>query len=203
MKSSHIEFEQLVELSENRLTTERRASMLAHASDCGLCAKELARVHQVIGLMRADTMEDAPRDVVANAINVFRSQTTTTAAKPTLVRRVLAALAFDSAQTAPAYGLRSGAAGATRQLLYSAGDTDLDVRITSSGDATSWIISGQVLGEVACDGNIRLQGASETVQAEISELCEFTLPAVPPGSYTLRLYLTDMEIECPGLELIN
>ncbi len=197
MNLPHIQFEQLVDLAENRLSAEGRAETLAHIIDCKSCAAQLAHADQIINVMRSDAMEDVPRDVVANAVNLFRSQAVP--ANPSIARRILAALNFDSAQATPAFGVRSGAVEATRQLLYSAGDTDLDVRITLSGEA--WIVSGQVLGECASGGRIELQGASETAQTALNELCEFTLPAVPPGSYTLRLRLPNMEIEVPDLDL--
>lgn len=199
MRSPHIKFEQLVDLAEKRLPAKQRGDALAHVSDCRRCAAQLAQLDKAISLMHTDALEDAPRDVLASAVNIFR--TSVAPAKPSVARRVLAALTFDSAHTAPAYGLRSAAIGATRQLLYNASEIDMDVRITSSDDA--WIVSGQVLGEYAGGGNIDLQGARGTAHAALNELCEFTLPAVSSGSYTLRLHLTDIEIEIPGLELMN
>ncbi len=203
MKSSHIKFEQLVDLSENRVPAERRAGMLAHAHDCDFCAKELARVHQVINLMRADTTTDAPRDVLAHAVNLFRPQTANAAAKPSLVQRVLAALTFDSAKAAPAYGLRSGAiTAATRQLLYTAGENDLDLRLAQSG-ATSWIVSGQVLGECATGGQVELRDASDKVAAgaSLNDTCEFVLPTIAAGNYSLRVRFAETEIEVTEIEL--
>jgi hypothetical protein len=32
-------------------------------------------------------------------------------------------------------------------------------------------------------------------------LCEFTLPAIPPGTYSLTVRMQDVEIEIPKLEL--
>jgi hypothetical protein len=199
MKSPHIEFEQLVDLAEKRLPAKRRGDALAHVSDCSRCTAQLAQIDKAISLMRTDALGDVPRDVLANAFNIFCASVAP--AKLSVARRVLAALTFDSAHTAPAYGLRSAAIGATRQLLYNASEIDMDVRITSSDDA--WIVSGQVLGECAGGGKVDLQGAGGTAHAALNELCEFTLPAVSSGSYTLRLHLTDIEIEIPGLELMN
>jgi hypothetical protein len=84
-------------------------------------------------------------------------------------------------------------------MLYSAGDNDVDLRVQPAGE--SWVVSGQVLGECA-GGSVRLEGgAAEVAAAELNELCEFTLPAVPSGTYKLRLRLNDVEVEIPELQL--
>jgi hypothetical protein len=114
---------------------------------------------------------------------MFRSRAAE--AEPSLLRRVVAALSFDSMQPGLAYGVRSGQAAA-RQMLYSAGDNDLDLRVQPVGDA--WVVSGQVLG--ACTGGrVELKGTDAEVSAVLNELCEFTLPGVAAGDYTLRLLL--------------
>lgn len=192
----HLPFEKLADMAENRLLTSERAAAEAHVSGCSRCSAQLARVEQTITLMRTDKAEDAPRHAVASALNLFRTRTAV-ASEPSLVQRVLAALSFDSTQLTPAYGVRSGQATA-RQLLYSAGENDIDLRVQSSGEA--WVVSGQVLGECA-GGNIRLEGTAAQVEAGLNELCEFTLPAVPAGSYTLRLRLNEVEVEVPELRL--
>jgi anti-sigma factor RsiW len=127
----HLPFEKIADLAEGRLLSAERESAEAHLSGCSRCSAQFAHLGQTISLMRADKAEDAPRDVLSSVVNMFRQRAE---AKPSLVRRVLAALSFDSAQVAPAYGVRSGQATA-RQMLYSAGDNDLDLRVQPSGDA--------------------------------------------------------------------
>jgi hypothetical protein len=148
--------------------------------------------------MRSDASEAAPRDVVASLVGLFRERAASR--EPSTLRRLLASLSFDSAQLSPAYGVRSGAAAAAaRQLLYSAGDSDLDVRVAQAGDG--WVVSGQWLGECDGGGEIELQGAEQTATARLNEQCEFSLPPVPAGTYALRLRLKDAEVEVSELEL--
>jgi hypothetical protein len=151
---------------------------------------------RLVGLMRTDKSVDAPRSAVAAAVNLFRSRAV--AEKPALVQRLLAALSFDSLSSAPAFGVRSGAPAAARQLLYSAGDNDLDLRVSQSGE--QWTVSGQVLGPCA-GGRAELEGDGGRAAAELNEQCEFTLSPLPTGSYTLRLRLSDVEIEIPEINL--
>ena len=195
MTSHHISFAKLTDLAEDRLLADERTSLLAHLSACSRCPAQLARVERVIGLMRTDTAEDAPREAITQAVSLFRSRPAV--AEPSVVRRIVAALSFDSRGMSPALGMRSGQT-ATRQLLYSAGENDLDLRVTPSGE--TWIISGQVLGQCT-GGEVELGGADRAAQTELNELCEFTLAPVPTGRYTLRLRLTGMEIEVPEIEL--
>lgn len=197
LTSQHLTFEKITDLAENRLADAQRAAAESHVSACSSCSAQLARVGQTINLMRTDVAEDAPRDVLSSVVNMFRSRVPQS--EPSLVRRVLAALNFDSTTLTPAYGVRSGQATA-RQMLYSAGDNDLDLRVQPSGEA--WVVSGQVLGECT-GGRVELLGSTAEVAAaaELNELCEFTLPAVTSGSYKLRLRLNDVEVEIPELQL--
>jgi anti-sigma factor RsiW len=195
LMSQHIPFAQLAELAEGRLLPEERERVRAHLDACQQCSGQLATLDQVINLMRTDMSEDAPRDAQAYAVGLFRARAARR--QPSPVERVLAALSFDSLRAAPAFGVRSGQAAA-RQLLYSAGEHDLDLRIVQSGD--KWVVSGQVLGQCA-GGRVELEGAGKTATAELNDQCEFALSPVPGGSYTLHLRLADAEIEVPEIIL--
>ncbi|HEV2704501.1 MAG TPA: hypothetical protein VGV59_01175 [Pyrinomonadaceae bacterium] len=205
MTPNHISFERLAEMAEGRFTAAAGQPETAHLADCRRCADELARLERTIQLMRADTSTDAPRDVLSQTVQMFRARFPRREAA-SLVKRVMAALTFDSAQLAPAFGVRSGAQTAeARQLLFSAGETDVDLRL-ASGDS-GWTISGQILGE--CEGGrVEIESVAggaaaggEGARADLNELCEFTLPPVPSGSYKLRLHINDMEVEVPELQL--
>jgi anti-sigma factor RsiW len=58
--TSHVSFERLVDLVEGRLPANEQSQLLVHLSDCARCAADKAWLERVIGLMRADTAEDAP-----------------------------------------------------------------------------------------------------------------------------------------------
>lgn len=193
---NHLPFEKLADLAEGRVSSEERAGLQSHVSSCPRCAEKLGGLEGVIGAMRTDQSEDAPPALVANAINLFRSRAV--AKEPSLIKRIAAALNFDSFQMSPAYGVRSGQSAA-RQLLYSAGDYDLDLRVTQSGEV--WNVSGQVLGEECAGGEIEFIGQTSSARTELNEQCEFSLAALPAGTYRLRLRFNDLEVEIPELEL--
>ena len=137
-------------------------------------------------------MADAPRYVVRSAIDIFSPER-----RPPLPR-IIATLIFDSRNAGPAFGMRSLHA-TSRQLLYEAQHTDLDLRITIQNEEC--VVAGQVLREGCNGGLVEISGASGSAEASLNELCEFTLPAIPPGTYSLTVRMQDVEIEIPKLEL--
>lgn len=170
---------------------------MVHIAGCSHCEKELRRVDEVIHLMTTDRMPDAPRDIVAHAVNIFSSR----AKSPleSLKRRILAALSFDSSMNqVPAFGVRSGQTG-SRQLIYTAEENDIDLRLTKSDEM--WVVTGQILREECAGGRVELEGLGGSAAAALNKMCEFTLPAVPSGKYLRRVHMADVEVEIPQLEL--
>ncbi|HEX8290845.1 MAG TPA: zf-HC2 domain-containing protein [Pyrinomonadaceae bacterium] len=195
----HIPFARLADLAEGRLSPEEAAEGRAHLAGCTACSAQAAQVGHLAALMRADTSEDAPAELVASAVRMFRARRAARAEEPGLLRRLVAALTFDSSSLRPAFGVRSGQAAPARQMLFSAGDLDVDLRLAAGGDG--WTVSGQVLGPCE-NGEVELVSGGETAaRAALNELCEFTLPAVAGGDYTLRLRLGGTEVEIPELGL--
>ena len=202
LTTRHIAFARLADLAEGRLTPEERADADAHLGTCAHCSGQAEELRRLTHLMRADDSVDAPRDLVTNAVRMFRSPAVERA--PGLLRRVLATLSFDSSALTPAFGVRSGQTAPARQMLFSAGGFDIDLRLAEGGDG--WTISGQVLGP--CDGGGRVEvfdagdvDRKPVAAADLNDLCEFTLPPVPAGSYTLRLLMSAVEVDIPGLDL--
>lgn len=197
---SHINFERLADMAEGRLSAEETAGARAHLASCTRCSSQAAQLERVAMLMRSDTSVDAPRDLVFGVVQSFHSRRTESA--PGLLRRIVAALTFDSSTRTPAFGVRSGQTAPARQLLFGAGDFDVDLRLAAGEEG--WTVSGQVLGP--CEGG-RVEAFAAGVleeaaaRASLNDLCEFTLPPVPEGVYALRLRLNDTEIEIPELSL--
>lgn len=195
----HIPFARLADLAEGRLSPEEAAKERAHLADCTRCAGQAAQLGHLAALMRADTSEDAPPETVAGVVRMFRARRAQ-ASEPGVLRRLVAALTFDSSSLRPAFGVRSGQAAPARQLLFSAGELDVDLRLAPGGEG--WTVSGQVLGPCRV-GEVEVLDAegSTAARATLNELCEFTLPPVAEGTYALRLRLDETEVEIPELSL--
>ena len=190
--SPHITLETLADIVEGRATQGSLEAAMAHLAACSACDDTLNRLRQLTLLMRSDTATDAPRDVLMSAIDVFRPER-----RPPLPR-IIATLIFDSRHAGPAFGMRS-LNTSSRQLLYAAQHTDLDLRITIENEEC--VVAGQVLREGCVAGLVEISGATGSVKVSLNELCEFTLPAIPLGDYSLRVRMQDVEIEIPKLEL--
>ncbi|HLM56569.1 MAG TPA: zf-HC2 domain-containing protein [Pyrinomonadaceae bacterium] len=195
----HIPFERLADLVEGRLGAEKRAQAEAHLTTCARCAGQADELRRVTGLMRADTSSDAPRDVVARVLGMLPASRAAGEPEPGLLRRIVASLTFDSSSLTPAFGVRSGQAAPARQLLFGAGDFDVDLRLAEGEDG--WTVSGQILGPCEGGGRVEMSGAGGRVEDGLNDLCEFTLSPVPAGSYALRLRVGDVEVEVPELSL--
>ncbi|HKY28576.1 MAG TPA: hypothetical protein VJM12_11620 [Pyrinomonadaceae bacterium] len=192
----HISHEKLADLIDGRATLEEQAQFMTHITDCYRCGHEYKRLERLIGLMRSDNSEDAPTDVISNAVGLFRDHWPSR--EPLVPRRLTAELIFDSLKMAPAFGVRSRQT-ASRQLIYSAEETDIDLRLTFNNEM--WEVSGQVLREDCVEGRVEINGPSGVRSAALNETCEFVLPAVSPGDYVLRVSMQGLLVEVPRLEL--
>jgi hypothetical protein len=140
-----------------------------------------------------------------------------------LLTRLQALLSFDSWQAQPGLALRAGGANEVRQLLYTVGEHDIDLRIAAqprtpgAPSVVAFQISGQVLGP-AVQGSITWlaqtagdlsevsaeseEASADTApQAEIDALGEFVLSALPQGLGVLRLRLGEAAVDLPALHL--
>jgi len=191
----HLAYAALADLVEGRLSAAERTAAEQHLAVCERCAADREWLAATIGLMRDDRLVDAPDRAVERAIGIFRPRIAPQ--QPRLLRRIVAALSFDSGlPQQQAFGVRSGLPSA-RQLLWSAAPYDVDLRIEARGEAL--VVAGQVLGPCR-GGDVALQGPAAAA-ASLNEQCEWTLPPVPPGDYTLLLRLGDAEIAIPDLRI--
>jgi hypothetical protein len=190
--STHIPVETLASIAEDWATSEAREAAMAHISTCSTCDDALRRLQQLILTMKSDCTTDAPRDVLTSAINIFSQE------RRSPLRRIVAFLIFDSRNASPAFGVRSLPA-ASRQMLYSAEEMDLELRITLQNNEC--ILAGQVIGEGCAEGHVEISGVAGRSKTTLNEVCEFTLPPIPPGNYSLTIRMLDREIEIPELEL--
>jgi hypothetical protein len=145
--------------------------------------------------------EDAPEHVVQRAIGLWQPKAALAPA-PGLLQRILGVLNFDSAETSSlALGLRS--TEASRQMLFTCGEHDLDLRWTLQDNG--WQLRGQVLGPGSVGGRAELAdvtGKAPQQQCGLSELAEFEFESVPAGRWQLQLQLASaITIELPPIDI--
>ena len=193
--SPHISLENLADIAEERdvsKTSETVEAAERHLALCATCAVTLQSLRRLVLLMKSDTAQDVPRDVLMSALSIF------TPVRTTPLRRIVAILSFDSRAAGPAFGMRS-IYTPSRQLLYTAPETAVDLRVTVENGECQ--LAGQVIRDNCGGAQIELSSATGTVNTELNELCEFTFPPIPAGNYSLRVRMPDVEIEIPELEL--
>ena len=190
--SQHISLETLADIAEERAMSETRQAVERHLAVCTTCDATWQSLRRLILSMKSDTSEDVPRDVLISALQIF------TPARMTPLRRIIAVLSFDSRAAGPAFGMRS-IYTPSRQLLYTAQETAVDLRVTVENGECQ--LAGQVIRDNCGGAQIELSGATGSVNTELNELCEFTFPPIPAGNYSLRVRMPDVEIEIPELEL--
>jgi hypothetical protein len=189
----HFRFEQLCSVVDGNLPPDERATADVHLSECDRCRADLLWLRGTAELMRPPTMEEAPAELVARAVRLF--QPYAAPGRESIRRRIVAVLAGGGFM--PAFGLR-GTEPHMRQLLYTAGEHGIDIRLTPT--QALWTLTGQLLGP-ADGGEVRLEGVDGERTTKISPDGAFSLTQIAPGTYTLRLTADVAEIEVLGLEI--
>jgi hypothetical protein len=155
-------------------------------------------INKIVRLMQTDNSEDAPADAVQWSKNLFRTRARE--AKKSLVRRIVAALQMDLSPDKAAFGERSAASSAARQMLFGAGANSIDLRITKTGKG--FAVAGQVLGEGFAGAEVKLFSESKIFVTKSNELSEFRFENVSKDSYTLSLIFRDKEILVENIKIV-
>lgn len=153
-------------------------------------------IEKIVFLMETDNSADAPADTVKWAKNIFRTR----AVEPrrTLVEKIFAVLQIDLAPNKAVFGERS-ATGATRQMLFAAGENSIDLRIGGTGSKRS--IAGQILGDGFGGATLKLQNENGIYQVNAGEMSEFRFDNVAKGIYRLVATGAAKEVIIDGIEV--
>jgi hypothetical protein len=151
-------------------------------------------LNKIVHLMQTDKSEDAPQDSIKWAKNIFRTR----AAEPkrSFAQKVLAVLQMDLSPNKAAFGERSASSAEVRQMLFSAGETGIDLRITKN-DKDLLTIHGQILGAGFENSVVKLGEFS----TETNDLSEFKFTEIPAGNYDLVFHADETEITIENLNL--
>lgn len=144
------------------------------------------------------SLEAAPEHVIQRAFTIWQPRRAA-AGPPSLVQRLVAAIGFDSGWTLlPAAGVRAAAAR-QRQMLFTIGSHDLDLRIRPQA-GEGFLLSGQLLGPEV-QGELSVQVADHRQRVALDTLAEFRFDAVPAGECRLVLHLAGADCELPPVVL--
>ena len=161
-----------------------------------------AEADAVVDWLTASGLEDAPPWVVNRAVRIAPQATAAPAPRPTLWRRLVAALVYDNRQQPRTAGARAVDAGPPR-LLYEAGGVEIDLELGDSSVAGRVHLLGQVAASAADldPASVAVNGPSGHHEATIDELGQFTLDGLAHGPHRLEVRLVAELIEIPDLRL--
>ncbi len=187
--TKHLSEEIFSNLAEGKLQKEALADAENHLSACKNCSSEAETFAKIIGLMKADDSQDAPKDSIKWAKNMFRARIAEP--KKTILQKILAILEVDLSQNQPVFGERSGSSPVS-QLLYKADEIGISLRITKEGEEA--FVMGQILGDDFSKCEIELQNVKKTFIVSSNELSEFKVSKIPRGNYDMFIRNAEKEI---------
>jgi len=147
-------------------------------------------IDRITRLMQTDKSFDAPSDAIQWSKNIFLSRAVEP--KKSIVERVLAVLQMDLSPNRAAFGERSASASPARQMLFQAGENDLDLRIKQEENSLS--VRGQILGEGFADCLVVISNENASFETRANELSEFKFADIPGGKYALSFRNREKEI---------
>ena len=154
-------------------------------------------LQNIIELMRRDDSVDAPADSVRWASNLFRTRAVES--KPSFVKKLAAVFQMEIAPNKPAFGERSSATSTVRQILYSAGDNAIDIRIEKT--KRGFTVRGQILGSGFAEARVRMADDNNTFEAPVDDAGEFRLENIPAGTYEVAIHNAEIEITLKAFDI--
>jgi len=191
----HLNTEELVEYMDGRVSDEGKLALENHLSSCEDCTELRTAIQALVLRLEEDTAFEPPADLVKWGINLF--QPLLQPATGGKLRKMIAALVFDTFGQPLQAGVRRVGAPA-RQLLFRAGDVDVDVKIESMEANDRITLVGQVLSTTAkfFDSTpVKLESHGIVRYRTMTNLVgEFSFDEVPKDTYHLSVDLPEGQI---------
>ncbi|MEQ8770480.1 MAG: hypothetical protein RIB60_08225 [Phycisphaerales bacterium] len=187
MSQSPITTEQLAALIAGELSEPEAAALRLSIQHDADAADRFVQLEQLARFLSEERDAQAPADAMRRAHKAFA------ASRPGLietvrngVRRIVAALEFDSRMPSAALGLRGSAQAA--QLTFSCEDAEIDLEIVAEG-AEGWRLRGQIdtgLEDSVAIDLVRTEDETTVAHTTARTDGEFILDT-PAGSFSLRI----------------
>lgn len=189
----HVTAEAIVNYIEGASDPEKTA-IDAHLLSCKECADLKQEYQGMITNMRQDMSFEPPADVVQWGINLFQPVMQPAAGG---LRKIIASLIFDTFDQPILAGMRRVGAP-PRQLLFRAGDVDVDVKIEAMEANDRITLVGQVLSSATkFFDNTPVKLESHGIvryRTKTNVVGEFSFDEVPKDTYHLSVELPEGQI---------
>jgi hypothetical protein len=192
----HITIENLIDYIDGRVLGVEKSTLESHVTACGDCAELKQEFQTLIHRLKEDASFEPPADLVEWGINLFQP-VMQPKGKVSGLRKYIASLVFDTYDQPLLAGVRRVGAP-PRQLLFRAGDVDVDVKIESMEANDRITLVGQVLSntdkffdntpvKLESHGIVRYRTRTNVVG-------EFSFDEVPKDTYHLSVDLPEGQI---------
>ena len=198
--------EQLFALAQNQLPEVEAGPIRVHLeTGCEGCHRRLEQLQSMIVVAAGrDLVEPSERSVHQSMRGLLLRQATR---HDQHIGRIPAVLLVDSFSEARLLGFR-GPGTMSRQMLYRAGDFDIDLSIDYVEPTQVTDIMGQTMPlstalSMVAGADVKLLKESiVAVTTKTNEFGEFIIDGIPEGLYDLKLELKDEEIDILRLSTV-
>jgi hypothetical protein len=192
---SHLKVENIVTYIEGRASTVETLTAKEHLSTCSECSELRQELQGLVTQLREDSSFEPPTELVQWGVSLFQPVIQPeTGGK---LRKIIASLIFDTYDQPMLAGVRRVGVP-PRQLLFRAGDVDVDVKIESMEANDRITLVGQVLSsdtkffdntpvKLESHGMVRYRTRTNVVG-------EFSFDEVPKDTYHLSVDLPEGQI---------
>ena len=193
----HLNAENLMEYVDGHVTAEVKATVENHLSQCSDCLELKQELEQFALRLSTDAAFEPPAQLVQWGVSLFQPMLQPKESLGGRARKFIASLVFDTFDEPMLAGVRRVGVP-PRQLLFRAGDVDVDVKIESMEANDRISLVGQVLSntekffdntpvKLESHGTVRYKTMTNFVG-------EFAFDEVPKDTYHLSVDLPEGQI---------
>ena len=191
----HVTVENLIDYIEGQASDVDKSTLERHMTDCNECEELKQEFQIVIARLREDASFEPPAELLQWGINLFQPVAQPEGASG--LRKFIASLVFDTYEQPMMAGVRRVGAP-PRQLLFRAGDVDVDVKIESMEANNRITLVGQVLSSNAKffdNTPVKLESHGMVrYRTQTNVVGEFSFDEVPKDTYHLSVDLPEGQI---------
>jgi len=191
----HISVEELIDYAEGHVSGAAKDQIEHHLLECTECTEVKEEIWNLVLQLQSDAANEPPAELVQWGTSLF--QPLAQPSNGSKLRKLVAALVFDTFDQPMLAGVRN-VGTASRQLLFRAGDVDVDVKIESMESNERITLAGQVLATSATfleNAPVKLESHGMTRFKTVTNMVgEFSFDEVPKDTYHLSVDLPEGQI---------
>ena len=191
----HVSTEEIMSYTDGKTSVAERLAVEKHMAGCLECRELSQEFRNLITRLEQDSTFEPPADLVQWGISLF--QPVVQPHTEGTLRRLIASLVFDTYDQPMLAGVRRVGAP-PRQLLFRAGEVDVDVKIESMEANDRITLVGQVLSNAAkFFDNTPVKLESHGIvryKTRTNIVGEFSFDEVPKDTYHLSVDLPEGQI---------